>query len=112
MTPETPVAKILRELIALPSVNPAFLPAGDSRAGEQRVADFLAATAARQGLDIEFREVFPGRANLLARDTPSGSNPPAHSPGAAPGHRGRAGFIRRPFRAARKEWSSLRSRRV
>ena len=41
--------KLLRELIALPSVNPAFLPAGDARAGEKRVADFLAATAARAG---------------------------------------------------------------
>jgi len=37
--------KLLRELIALPSVNPAFLPAKDRRAGEHRVADFLAATA-------------------------------------------------------------------
>jgi len=72
MTPDTQVAKLLRELIALPSVNPAFLPVGDSRAGEQRVADFLAATAARHGLDIEFRQVFPGRANVLAQYTPSG----------------------------------------
>ena len=59
--------KLLRELIALPSVNPAFLPANDSRAGEQRVADFLAATAARAGLDVELHEVSPGRSNLLAR---------------------------------------------
>jgi acetylornithine deacetylase len=59
--------KLLRELIALPSVNPAFLPANDPRAGEQRVADFLAATAARNGLDVEFHEVSPGRSNVLAR---------------------------------------------
>src|SRR6266487_2628785 len=65
-------AKLLRELIALPSVNPAFLPANDLRAGEQRVADFLAATAGRVGLDVEFQEVFPGRSNLLARLTSSG----------------------------------------
>src|SRR5207244_1152659 len=71
MTTDTPASKLLRELIALPSVNPAFLPTGDARAGEQRVADFLAATAARSGLDIEFREVFPGRANLLAQYLPS-----------------------------------------
>lgn len=72
MTAETAAAKILRELIALPSVNPAFLPAGDARAGEKRVADFLAATATRHGLEIEFREVLPGRANLLAQYNPSG----------------------------------------
>jgi len=67
-------AKLLRELIALPSVNPAFLSASDPRAGEQRVADFLAATAARRGLDVEFQEVFPSRANLLARLAPSSRN--------------------------------------
>src|SRR6266480_4613374 len=65
-------AKLLRELIALPSVNPAFLPVNDPRAGEQRVADFLAAAAARNGLDLEVQEVFPERTNLLARLAPSG----------------------------------------
>ena len=59
--------KLLRELIAIPSVNPAFLPANDPRAGEQRVADFLAAAAERNGLDVELHEVAPGRSNLLAR---------------------------------------------
>ena len=49
-------AKLLRELIALPSVNPALLPEGDPRAGEKNVADFLAATAAQAGLD----EAAPG----------------------------------------------------
>jgi acetylornithine deacetylase/succinyl-diaminopimelate desuccinylase-like protein len=67
----TPTHKLLRELIALPSVNPAFLPPGDPLAGEQRVAEFLAATAASAGLDVELREVLPGRPNLIARLTPS-----------------------------------------
>ena len=40
-------AKLLAELIALPSVNPAYAPPNDPQAGEQRVADFLAAEAAR-----------------------------------------------------------------
>jgi acetylornithine deacetylase len=62
--------KLLRELIALPSANPAFLPADDPRGGEQRVAEFLAATAARNGLDVEMQEVFPGRPNLLVRLAP------------------------------------------
>jgi acetylornithine deacetylase len=68
----TNTAKLLRELIALPSVNPAFLPAKHPRAGEQRVVDFLAATAARAGLDVEFQAVAPGRSNLLARLSPRG----------------------------------------
>lgn len=62
--------KLLRELIAIPSVNPAFLPAHDPRAGEKNVADFLAATAAPAGLAVEFQKVFPRRFNLLARLTP------------------------------------------
>jgi acetylornithine deacetylase/succinyl-diaminopimelate desuccinylase-like protein len=68
----TNTEKLLRELIALPSVNPAFLPARDPHAGEQRVADLLAVTAARAGLEVEFQTVSPGRSNLLARLSPRG----------------------------------------
>src|SRR5262245_17181825 len=64
--------KLLSDLIALPSVNPAFLPPDDARAGERRVAEFVAALASRAGLDVEFQNVLPGRANLLARLTPVG----------------------------------------
>ncbi len=67
----TRTEKLLAELIALPSVNPAFLPAGHPSAGEQRVAEFLAATAAQAGLEIEFQEVLPGRSNLIARLRPA-----------------------------------------
>ncbi len=66
----TQTEKLLAELVALPSVNPAFLPAGHPRAGERRVAEFLAAVAARRGLEVEFQEVFPGRMNLLLRLSP------------------------------------------
>ncbi len=71
-----PVAarQLLRELIALPSVNPAFLPDRDDLTGERRVADFLAFTADRAGLELEWQEVFPGRSNLLIRLTPAGGN--------------------------------------
>ncbi len=59
--------RLLAELIALPSVNPAFLPAGHPHAGEQRVAEFLLGAAAQAGLDVEQREVIAGRCNLLIR---------------------------------------------
>ena len=62
--------KLLAELIALPSVNPAFLPLRHPLAGEKRVADFLAATAAQAGLDVEFQKVLPGRSNVIARLRP------------------------------------------
>jgi succinyl-diaminopimelate desuccinylase len=68
----SPVGKLLSELIALPSVNPAFLPARHPHGGEQRMGDFLAATAAKAGLDADFQTVFPGRSNLLARLSPVG----------------------------------------
>ena len=68
----SPTEKLLLELIALPSVNPAFLPAQDRRAGEQLMVDFLAATAANAGLEVELQTVFPGRSNLLARLSPAG----------------------------------------
>src|SRR5689334_22903039 len=74
-TPSGPMsntAKLLCELIALPSVNPAFLPAGDAWAGEERVADFVAVTAARAGLEIELEKVLPGRFNLIAHLRPTG----------------------------------------
>jgi acetylornithine deacetylase/succinyl-diaminopimelate desuccinylase-like protein len=76
----TRTEKLLAELIALPSVNPAFVPSDGTTArqarqphpfaGEQRVADFLAAVAARAGLEITFQKVLPGRSNLIARLLP------------------------------------------
>jgi acetylornithine deacetylase/succinyl-diaminopimelate desuccinylase-like protein len=69
----TEIEKLVCELIVLPSVNPAFLPPNHPDAGEGRVADFLAATAAQAGLDVELREVLPGRSNVLARLTPAGA---------------------------------------
>jgi acetylornithine deacetylase/succinyl-diaminopimelate desuccinylase-like protein len=72
--------KLLAELIALPSVNPAFAPLGWAAArrgspedpvyGEKKVADFLASVAADAGLDVELQTVLPGRANLIARLQP------------------------------------------
>ncbi len=75
----TRTEKLLAEIIALPSVNPAFLPPRHPQAGEQRIADFLAATAARAGLEVEFQKVFagghqqsPSRSNVIARLLPRG----------------------------------------
>ena len=66
----TRTEKLLAELIALPSVNPAFLPPRHPAGGEKRMADFLAATAAQTGLDVEFQKILPGRANLIIRLQP------------------------------------------
>jgi acetylornithine deacetylase/succinyl-diaminopimelate desuccinylase-like protein len=85
----TRTEKLLAELIALPSVNPAFVPQvaqasrlqpateggrRDARAtakfGEKNVADFLATFAKRAGLEVEFQKVLPGRSNLIAHLRP------------------------------------------
>jgi acetylornithine deacetylase/succinyl-diaminopimelate desuccinylase-like protein len=58
-------SRLLEELIALPSVNPAFLPARHPQAGEGRVAEFLASVAADAGLEVEFQQALPHRPNLL-----------------------------------------------
>jgi acetylornithine deacetylase/succinyl-diaminopimelate desuccinylase-like protein len=68
----TQAQKLLRELIALPSVNNSLLPPGHPRAGEKRVVDFLAAQATRAGLGVHLQKVLPARSNLLARLTPPG----------------------------------------
>lgn len=68
----TETEKLLGELVALPSVNPAFLPEGHRDAGEARVAEFLGVTAARAGLDVDFQEVAQGRSNVTARMAPAG----------------------------------------
>ncbi len=70
MAAPSPVVRLLRDLIALPSVNPGFLPAEDPRAGEARVADYLAALGARAGLACDFQDVLPGRRNVLLRYEP------------------------------------------
>src|SRR5690349_5507641 len=67
----TPTEKLLRELIALPSVNPAFLPANDPNAGEQNVAEFLATIGAQAKLDIDLRPVVGDRSNLFLTYRPT-----------------------------------------
>lgn len=66
----TPSEKLLRDLIAIPSVNPAFVPAGSPNTGEKRVADFLISQIRKAGLDVERQRVFPQRDNVIARMLP------------------------------------------
>ena len=69
----TRTERLLAELIALPSVNPAFastagMPA--RKGGEKEVADYLATIAACSGLEVEFQKVLPDRPNVIARLRP------------------------------------------
>ncbi|HCV98358.1 MAG TPA: peptidase [Verrucomicrobiales bacterium] len=66
------VVKLLRDLMALPSVNNAFLPPDDPHAGEERVADYLKNRARKAGLEIETQATNSGRDNLIVRLKPLG----------------------------------------
>jgi acetylornithine deacetylase/succinyl-diaminopimelate desuccinylase-like protein len=75
----TRTEKLLAELIALPSVNPAFAPPDGASArqarhyGEKNMADFLATVAARAGLEVEFQKVPPADCKRWG-ETPSSPN--------------------------------------
>ena len=64
------LVETLRDLIRIPSVNPAPLPGGD---GELRAADHVAAILADAGLRPEVVEPFPGRGSVHARLRGDGS---------------------------------------
>ncbi|RME94772.1 MAG: M20 family peptidase [Verrucomicrobia bacterium] len=68
----TDPARLLLELIALPSVNPSLVGAGHPRAGESAVAAWVADRARRAGLDVGHQTVEGDRTNVLLRLTPSG----------------------------------------
>ena len=57
-----PVLKLLRELVAIDSVNPSLVPGA---AGEAAIAEAIAAHLRRIGLDVEMQEAAPGRPNVV-----------------------------------------------
>ena len=64
--------RMLRELVARPSVNPTFLPDRPDLTGEERVAEFLSDAARKAGVEVRRQAVLPGRKNLIARISPIG----------------------------------------
>ena len=57
-----PCIALLRELIAIDSVNPSLVPGA---AGERDVAEAIAIHLRRLGLDVEVQEAAPGRPNVI-----------------------------------------------
>ena len=62
----TGVERLLAELISVPSMNPMGRGAGAEYA-ERAIADLVANELRRSGVDVEVREVSPGRPNVVAR---------------------------------------------
>jgi len=59
--PDTAI-KLLRDLIAIDSVNPSLVPGG---AGERHIASMVASEMRSIGMDVEITEVAPGRPNVI-----------------------------------------------
>ena len=57
-----PAIRLLRELVAIDSVNPSLVPGA---AGEAQIADAIGHHLRRIGLDVEMQEVQPGRSNVI-----------------------------------------------
>src|SRR4051812_3273825 len=57
-----PAIKLLRELVAIDSVNPSLVPGA---AGERQIADAIAAHLKRIGMDVEIHDAAPGRPNVV-----------------------------------------------
>ncbi len=57
-----PVISLLRDLVAIDSVNPVLVPGA---AGEAAVAEAIAAHLRRSHLDVHVQEVAPGRPNVI-----------------------------------------------
>lgn len=57
-----PTIKLLRDLVAIDSVNPSLVLGG---AGEREIASFVAAEMRSAGMDVEVTEVAPGRPNVV-----------------------------------------------
>ena len=57
-----PVVDLLRDLVAIDSVNPSLVPGG---AGEAAVAEHVADVLRKGGIDVELTEVAPRRPNVV-----------------------------------------------
>ncbi|HXT28290.1 MAG TPA: hypothetical protein VN716_03395, partial [Vicinamibacterales bacterium] len=57
-----PAVALLRDLVAIDSVNPSLVPGA---AGEAAIADAIAAHLRRIGLDVEVQDAAPGRPNVV-----------------------------------------------
>ncbi len=61
-----PVVKLLRELVAIPSMNPMGRVRSGDEYCEETLAEYLAAFLKRQGLDVQLQQVAPRRLNIVA----------------------------------------------
>src|SRR2546422_3249135 len=65
------IVELLRQLVAIDSINPDLVPGG---AGEEKIARFIAGWFHQSGLEVVWDEASPGRPNVIgiARGTGGG----------------------------------------
>ena len=63
------MTRLVQELVAIPSINPAYFREGDSESlyGEAGVAEYIADTLRSWKIDVELVRVLPGRPNVVAK---------------------------------------------
>jgi len=71
---DSPVTALLRDLIAIPSVNPAFAQTHPEWGGEGGMVDYLEKRSQNPGLEIHRQNVAPGRDNLWVGLIPAASS--------------------------------------
>ena len=57
-----PVLSLLRDLVAIPSVNPTLVPGAT---GEREIGAYVAARLRAIGMDVEVYDALPGRPNVV-----------------------------------------------
>jgi acetylornithine deacetylase len=65
----TGTIELLERMVAIESVNPTLVPGG---AGEVELARFVAGWLEARGVDVEYEELAPTRANVVGRVRGSG----------------------------------------
>src|ERR1700761_559688 len=66
------VVELLRDLVAIPSVNPEGNP-GTDKTGEQAIADYVAGFLRTCGAEVQVRHIAIGRPNVIATFAPEQS---------------------------------------
>ena len=94
-----PVVDLLRELVAIDSVNPSLVEGG---AGEAAIAQFIGQWMRRAGFDVRVDEIAPGRVNVVAIAEGAGDGPARMLCGAL------AGFVPQAQVAASVDRTSAR----
>ena len=68
------IQRLLQDLVRIPSVSPHGDPGTEEKnTGEARIAEYIAEVLRKLALDVELRELEPGRPNVIGKFTSRGA---------------------------------------